>query len=120
MKACIFIIVLGLLAGCSTKYQAYSASPFKFGGYQDKQLAEDLYEVKFMAREFNNKQKSLGYALLRCAEVAKDHGYDYFIIIDKSYSRTSPGVSLTIKTFKEKPDSDPYIVADDLLASFLN
>ncbi len=75
-----------LIVSCAT---AYKRNGFT-GGYSSIQLAEDAFQVKFKGNGYTSKQRVADFCLLRCADIALDHGFTYFIIVDAdSYSSTS-------------------------------
>ena len=121
------------------------------GGYQDTQIAQDLYQITFEGNCFTTQKKAFNYALLRAAEVAQKNNDLYFIILDKMYETSdalqmgaqtaypvdglfgyrlvatsfsstskSPIHTLTIKTFKDKPNCENYLVASDILTTNAN
>lgn len=67
-----------LLAGCATSYQPYSY--FGGGGYRDVQLAENVFKVTVEANGLTSNSRATDLALLRSAELAKQHGFKYFIV----------------------------------------
>lgn len=65
-----------LLTGCMTAYQPLGAT----GGYQDKQLDKDTYQVAFYGNGNTPRPAVLKYFLHRCAELTLEQGYEYFEI----------------------------------------
>jgi len=75
------------LAGCATPYQPYSY--FGGGGYRDVQLAENVFKVTVEANGYTTSARATDLALLRSADLARQHGFKYFIVgatADHSYS----------------------------------
>lgn len=86
MKLKIFILGLLLLSGCATPYQ----SDWINGGYSSAQIDNNIFIVNFKGNGFTSSETALDYTLLRCAELALEHGYNYFVIIDSNqYNKTS-------------------------------
>ncbi len=77
----IFVIVSAIcLASCATLYQ-----PKGFmGGYSDFRINDDVFSVSFRGNGYTSSEKTLKYALLRCAEVTLQGGYKYFVIISNN------------------------------------
>lgn len=122
-------------------------------GYHDKSIGAEMFQVTFKGNSFTSKETAIRYALVRAAEVTKNNGGNYFVIVDKidssassqsriysplifpffktnsidnwveylslhfmtSSSLESASFTLTIKTFKEKPSSDSYLNADEII-----
>ena len=67
-----------------------------FGGYEDKLVGENLYEVRFYRNQHTSADRTQKFLLYRCAEVALENNFDSFIIItDQSYLKetvTEPGI----------------------------
>lgn len=85
-----------LLLGCVTQYQKQGAT----GGYTETQLDENIWKVTFKGNGFTQPERASDFALLRSAELAKENGYSYFIIIDsiertKNSTHTTPTSSVT-------------------------
>jgi hypothetical protein len=72
--------VLGLLVlvfGVACASTAYRANQGRSGGYQDQQIDETTFAVKFYANH-SNDLKTRNNLLLRCAMLTTAHGYTYF------------------------------------------
>lgn len=118
-------VFLIIFSGCATKYQPYSFS----GGYKDFQLSSDIFVIDFFGNAYSNMHTIQQYSLIRAAEVTKEKGFNYFIILTNqginSVSARSfenevslsqkPSVNMTIKAFKEKPSTDSFFCADDII-----
>ena len=123
-----------LLAGCATPYQRYGTT----GGFQDVQLAPDLFRVAFLANAFTSAQQAYDYALLRGAELAVAHGFTHIALVDESSSQSQmayyneflqsyqyfykPGTTLLIRAFCGAPSGvyslDAGFVAEQLRRSY--
>jgi hypothetical protein len=82
-----FFGVCLLIASCATPYQPMGA----LGGYQEEQLAPDIYRVAFFGNGYTNPQTAADYVIHRCAELTEQRGYRYFGILavsDQSLTRT--------------------------------
>ncbi|MDD5081439.1 MAG: hypothetical protein PHC58_05570 [Candidatus Omnitrophica bacterium] len=92
MKKIIFLSFFVLvISGCATGYYSERFT----GGYQDMKIQDDIYKVSFRGNAFCGSERVADFALLRCAEVTLDNGYNYFIILDekmtnKTGSYTTP------------------------------
>jgi len=84
-KAILLLIVL-FLSGCATGYQKQGLT----GGYTDMKIQDDIFKVGFKGNAKCSLERAEDFTLLRCAEVAIENGYAYFVVIDgKSGVRTS-------------------------------
>lgn len=84
------------IASCSTRYQPDGFT----GGYEEVQLSENIFSVTFSGNGYTKKQKAVDFCLLRCAELTKENGFEYFSIINQNNdvtntSYTSPSSSVT-------------------------
>jgi hypothetical protein len=79
--------VAAALGGCTTAtpYQPYRAETAGgvHGGYSDQRLAPDRYLVKFHGNELTSRDRVEGYMLYRAAELALQHDYDWFLMVDR-------------------------------------
>lgn len=74
------ILLTGLfLIGCATSYQRESFS----GGYSDMKVGPDMYQVNFSGNGYTSSKTTSLYLLRRCAEIAREQGYQYFAFIEK-------------------------------------
>ncbi len=95
----ILLFLLIFLLGCSTPYKQIGY----MGGYDDIRLQDDVYKISFKSNAYTGFEKTRDYALLRCAEVALNNDYDYFVIFDnkeeaKQHTYTTPVTSHTTGT----------------------
>ncbi|MGV0921757.1 CC0125/CC1285 family lipoprotein [Empedobacter falsenii] len=51
------------------------------GGYTEEKVNNDTYIVSFDGNEYNKKDKTFDYALLRAAEIGQRNNFDYFAIL---------------------------------------
>lgn len=81
-----FTLVLScilLLLGCAATYGPMNAH----GGYTQKQINENTFEVSFEGNQYNTLEQVRTYLLYRCAELTLEQGLTYFLIVqDLSYS----------------------------------
>lgn len=76
-----FLLILFLvLTGCATPYQKNGLS----GGYSETQLSENVFKVHFRGNGYTRGERAEDFALMRSAEIAIEHGYAYFIIVDSA------------------------------------
>src|SRR5262249_36553488 len=80
---CLYLSVLAL-AACATEYV-----PMKNGhGYSDLQVSEKVFRVSFVGNGATKREQAEDYALMRSAQVAIIHGFEYFIIVSEQSSAT--------------------------------
>ena len=94
MHECLMLFVL-VMQGCATGYRPKGM----FGGYEDKLVGENLYEVRFYRNQHTSADRTQKFLLYRCAEVALENNFDSFIIItDQSYLKetvTEPEIEIS-------------------------
>ena len=85
MKALsILLFAVLLLFSCATTYQQEGL----MGGYTNTQLGENIFRVTFRGNGYTKPERAADFALLRCAELALQYGFQYFVVIDaNSYSK---------------------------------
>lgn len=99
MRAVSFIfiaIVAIVLLGCATPYQRVGFT----GGYSETQLGDNIFQVSFRGNGYTSRERASDFALLRSAELALEHGFRYFVIIEskqeaKIETYTTPPTSYT-------------------------
>ena len=80
-KIAIFCCGFILLIACATPYK--QAKKATANGYFDTPLQEGIYDVTFNGNSDTSAKKAHDYALLRCAEVCLENGYQTFDIVSK-------------------------------------
>jgi len=71
-----------LLSACATAYHATGFS----GGYSEIQLADDVFQISFRGNGYTSSERAADFALLRSAEVALEHGFPYFVVVNDQSS----------------------------------
>ena len=79
-----------LVCGCATGYHARSFA----GGFSETQLDENVFQVSFRGNGYTSRERAADFTLLRSAEVARTHGFGFFIIVEKE-NRTGYGTYTT-------------------------
>lgn len=103
MRIVATLSILFLLVGCATSYQPQSFS----GGFSETQLDTNVFTVTFKGNGFTGRDKANDFALLRSAELALEHGFKYFAIVDaQQYSKNS--THTTPKTATTNVNSNTY------------
>lgn len=93
----IFIPLVLLLQGCATPYQPSGVS----GGFSEMALANDVYIVSFRGNGFTSSDLVNAYLLRRGAELTKEKGYKYFVVlagnqvVDSAQIRTPTTINTT-------------------------
>jgi hypothetical protein len=73
------VFFLLFIGGCATTYQKQG----KYGGYSDEKINDRVYKVSFQGNTRTSDDKVHKFFMRRCAEVALEHHFPYFIIIEK-------------------------------------
>jgi len=93
----IFIAIVSIaLLGCATPYQRIGLT----GGYSETQLGDNVFHVSFRGNGYTSYERASDFALLRSAELALEHGFRYFVIVEsqkrtKIVTHTTPSTSYT-------------------------
>jgi hypothetical protein len=120
-----------VLASCNNSKAVSYQKDNGAGGYSEEKVSSDTYNISFDGNQYNKKERSFDYALLRAAEVGERNNFDYFAILstvndkilEKSNSQTkidNNDTFLKIKYFKNtKPVKyqtvyEPKVVIQDL------
>lgn len=97
------------LVGCATPYQPFEL--FGRGGYSDKQISEDKYQVAYYGNGATNMQTLNSLLLYRTAEITLEKGFDYFEVLN-GYGRVPmssyggfKSVEHTVKLYKGQPNN---------------
>ena len=103
-----------ILSACSTSY-----GPLNFmGGYEEKRIGKDMVEVKFYGNQHNSKEKVSQLLLYRCAELTKQFGFDFFVVLkDQSYEEeltNSPTINQPFRTVESESVGVRTVVSPDL------
>jgi hypothetical protein len=69
-------LVMVFTAGCATPYQKTGFA----GGFSEKQLRWNEFVVGFGGNGYTTGQRAVDLCLMRCAELALSHGFNYFTI----------------------------------------
>ncbi|MBX9705169.1 MAG: hypothetical protein K5Q00_02855 [Gammaproteobacteria bacterium] len=89
------ILLMGALTGCVSTYHPLNGSG---GGYSDQQLSSTQYKVTYDADFPDSYEKVHNYLLYRCAQIALENNYPYFIILheESSYQDTTQVTTNTV------------------------
>jgi len=82
MKKALPVLFLAFLAACGSGCATPYARQSLIGGYSETQLSENIFTVTFRGNGYTTRERASDFTLLRCAEIAINNGYNYFIIID--------------------------------------
>lgn len=90
MRKILSIFTIALITiyfgGCATNYQSVGFT----GGYSETQLDENVFKVNFRGNSYTSSERAADLCLLRCAELCKIAGYNYFIIVkSQEYTKQS-------------------------------
>ena len=94
MKLFTLVISFFLLVGCASTYQKKGFT----GGYEETQLAVDIFSVSFGGNGYTSGVRAQDFALLRSAELTLEHGYRYFVLINESNSVSTASTTMPSHT----------------------
>ena len=105
MKKIGLLFLSCFLIGCATNYQKQGL----LGGFDETQLAPNVWAVKFKGNDSTSINRAEEFTLLRCADLALQHGYLYFVLTESTSSierstYTSPRETTT--TFESDNSAD--------------
>ena len=113
----LFTCLLINLNGCAIGYHSLGFLGTGYhpdnlaGGYSETKIDQNTYRISFKANPFTSFDTTANYTLYRCAEFTRQHGYDYFVVLDNQESgqvsgayitAMDPSFSKTIKVFHGK------------------
>lgn len=75
------VALVALTTGCATTYHNQSFT----GGFTETRLDENVFQVRFAGNAYTSRERAADFCLLRCAELAQQHGYAYFIVVDSAH-----------------------------------
>jgi hypothetical protein len=82
LKKLILIVLVLSLSGCAMQTQ-YRPLGYE-GGYSDMQLNINTYKVSFSGNTATSHEQVQNMLLRRCAEVTRNKGYKYFVIVSSN------------------------------------
>lgn len=77
-------LFLSVLSAC-TPYQSQGF----VGGYTETWLAEDVVRVRFNGNAYTSSERAADFSLLRVAEIGREKGYPYFILLAEGVETSS-------------------------------
>ncbi|MFA5271110.1 MAG: hypothetical protein WC412_02065 [Candidatus Omnitrophota bacterium] len=93
-------------SGCITGHKRHKDYVFP-GKYKNKIIAENRFEVSFIANKSIDEQKAKFFALLKCATITLENGYKYLLVSEQTTERkffsSRPTVILKIVCFIDMP-----------------
>ncbi len=110
------------ITGCGTTPYRLAASPDD-EGYSDTQVQSDVFRVNFKGDHDMPKERAYDFVLLRAAEVAREHNFSFFAIMNPAVANSYYNMSqvydffyevnkpLMIRCFATKPDSSEALDA---------
>jgi len=112
-KVFAIFMLMSLMAGCSTPYQAKSGIS---GGYSEIQMDPITVRVTFKGNGYTERGVVEGYLIYRAAEITVNKGFDWFIVTEREgegewhpqYGSTGFTSTAVIKMYRgAKPESLP-------------
>ncbi len=96
------IVAILMFTGCATTYQPAGLS----GGYQEKELENNVYQITFSGNSFISKEKINDFGMFRCAEFSLEHEKPYFEVVSKDLKSImgKPAVWIQIRLYETEPD----------------
>jgi hypothetical protein len=94
VKATAVCLLLGLSSCRPSLYMSKEQSRSGNYGYEEIALDSITYQVIFQGDAGQEQSLVDRYALFRSAEVTKEKGFDYFVILETSGSRATSGMNM--------------------------
>jgi hypothetical protein len=85
MRQIIVLLSLLALGGCATGYQPQGFT----GGFSETRFDTNVWRVVFNGNARTSNERAADFTLLRCAEIALDHGFSHFVVVDSEKSMTT-------------------------------
>ncbi|MEM5312356.1 hypothetical protein [Paraburkholderia sp. JHI869] len=82
------------MTGCATPYQSEGLT----GGYKDRQIDDQTLHVQFWGNGYSTQQNVHKYFLYRCAELTRQHGFKYFMVIPPAIAGALAPTSSLVRT----------------------
>lgn len=76
------VLLISVITACASSQPSYKAADERGFGYTDKELAKDMYWVRYKSRD-TDANRATDYALLRAAELTLAQGYQWFVVSEK-------------------------------------
>jgi hypothetical protein len=89
------LALIVLVTGCSTPYQSDGFT----GGYEETQVRENTWTVRFRGNGYTKASRAADFCLLRCAEICYENGYNYFVIVDSTEDSLQASYSTPAQTY---------------------
>ncbi len=97
--SCVILLAVSLIS-CATPYgKAGVFGGYAHGGYNDVRVNGNTATISFNANSFTQPDQVQRFMLYRAAAVTIENGYDYFVVVSSSTSRTNINLAVK-KTFK--------------------
>jgi hypothetical protein len=91
----IAIVGVILLASCATPYQPKGFT----GGFSETPLSENTFRVYFRGNGYTGEERAEDFTLLRSAQLAEEHGFPYFIIVDENSASSLAAMSTPTQSY---------------------
>ena len=108
-------MVGSLFVGCGANYQYIPYNGEKYGyGHKDGQFSDDTFWVEYL--KIGNVTFKEKYTLLRSAEVTKENGFKYFVVLKKvegDARALSNGNRFIIQCYEKKPSNLDFNAMDN-------
>lgn len=131
MKRLTMFVVLSalsstLLYGCCCLTPSVVPRPLSLlkDSFAETRLGDNMFQVAFRGDGRTSEARASEYGLVRSAEVALEHDYRYFIVVDPAkggngYRAARPAGTNTIICFRQRPEGagsvyDARMTADSL------
>ena len=114
----IIVLCVGILfCACATAYGPRNS----MGGYEEKNVGEDMIEVRFYGNQHTSRDKTAKRLLYRCAELTQEAGFDSFVILqDQSHMNeiiNNPTIDQPFKTVESESVGVRTVISPDLTSA---
>ena len=95
-----------LVSACATEtpYRPATGSGFNRTGFSERQVETNRFLVTFAGNSVTDRDTVERYLLYRAAELTLQHGYDYFVMVDRETDRQARTYRRHLKVCA--PDND--------------
>lgn len=89
MKRFLPILLALALGACATATPYQPATPSSGGGYSERRIEDNRYQVSFRGNSLTERDTVETYLLFRAAELTLAQGFDYFIVTTRDVNKQS-------------------------------
>ena len=101
MYRLLFLSIYLLLVACAepSAYRSINLDPERQYGYSEIQLSENVFQIRFKGNSVTSSERAEDFSLLRGAELALEHGFKYFALMDSESKKDTYKVRTPLRVY---------------------